>query len=156
MTSYTLNINEFATNDYALIGIHTVLDECKLAYLLNKYLHVKFRKANYDLDFTQKNHQSFYSVYEYVDITLDCDWFLITNVYKSTRKTVSTSLFNESDSITRLVPEKKKVDFFLKITGDFNFEYIVKTIEKINKIPQIITSYEVEVESLKSKDFLIF
>lgn len=156
MTTYALNINEFSANDYALVGIHSVLNEYKLAYLLNKHLHVKFSKANYNLDFTQENNESSYSVYEYTDRELDYDWFLITNVYKSTRKTTSVSLFNESESITRLVPEKKKVDFFLKIEGDFDFEYIVKTIELINKIPQIITSYEVEVESLKSKDFLIF
>ncbi|CAM1350838.1 IPExxxVDY family protein [Tenacibaculum insulae] len=156
MTNYVLDINEFSTNDYALIGIHTVVDESKLAYLLNKHLSVQFSKANYELDFTKKEHQSFYSVFEHTDAELDYEWFLITNVYKLTSKTTSTSLFSESDAITRLVPEKRKVDFFLKITGDFSFEYIVKTIEMINKIPQIITSYEVEVESLKSKDFLIF
>lgn len=156
MVTYTLNINEFSSNDYALIGIHTVLNEYKLAYLLNKYLDVRLSKANYNLDFTQKNNQSSYSVYEYTNTMLDYDWFLITNLYKSTSKTASASLFNESDSITRLVPEKKNVDFFLKIAGDFDFEYIVKTIEIINTVPQVITSYEVEVESLKSKNFLIF
>ncbi len=156
MATYALDINEFSTNDYALIGIHTVLNEYKLAYLLNKFLHVKFSKADYNLDFTQKNNESSYSIYEYTDKEYDYDWFLIANVYKSTSKTISTSLFNESDSVMRLVPERKKVDFFLKIEGDFDFDYIVKTIEKINKVPQIITSYEVEVESLKSKDFLIF
>ena len=156
MATYALDINEFSTNDYALIGIHTVLNEYKLAYLLNKFLHVRFSKADYNLDFTQKNNESSYSIYEYTDKEYDYDWFLIANVYKSTSKTISTSLFNESDSVMRLVPERKKVDFFLKIEGDFDFDYIVKTIEKINKVPQIITSYEVEVESLKSKDFLIF
>jgi hypothetical protein len=156
MATYALDINEFSTNDYAVIGIHTVLNEYKLAYLLNKFLHVKFSKADYNLDFIQKNNKSSYSIYEYTDREFDYHWFLIANVYKSTSKTVSTSLFNESDSVMRLVPERKKVDFFLKIEGDFDFDYIVKTIEKVNKIPQIITSYEVEVESLKSKDFLIF
>lgn len=156
MATYTLNINEFCASDYALIGIHTVLNEYKLAYLLNKYLHTSFSKASYDLDFTKKNTQSFYSVYEYTNTELDNDWFLIANVYKLTQKTVTTGFFLESDSITHLVPEKKKVDFFLKIEGDFDLKYIVKTIDMINKIPQIITSYKVEVESLKSKDFLIF
>ncbi|WP_418649177.1 IPExxxVDY family protein [Tenacibaculum aestuariivivum] len=157
MAIYTLNINEFSTNDYALIGIHTTLNEYKLAYLLNKYLNVTFSKSTYDLDFTHKNNKSFYSVYEYTNTELDYNWFLITNVYKSTRKTTtSTSLFNESDTISRLIPEKKKVDFFLKIEGGYNLSDIVKTIEQINKIPQIITSYNVEVESLKSKNFLIF
>ncbi len=156
MTTYGLNINEFSANDYALIGIHTVLNEYKLAYLLNKYLHIKFSKASYNLDFTKKNNLASYTVYEYANTELDYDWFLIANVCKSTRKTASTSLFTESDSINRLVPEKKKVDFFLKIEGGFDFEYVVKTIEMINQVPQIITSYEIEVESLKSKDFLIF
>jgi len=156
MTTYALNINEFSTNDYALIAIHTVLSDYQLAYLLNKYLHIKFGKASYDLDFTQENNQASYTVYEYANTELDYDWFLIANVCKSIRKTASTNLFKESDSISRLVPEKKKVDYFLKIEGDFDFEYIVKTIDMINQVPQIITSYEVEVESLKSKDFLIF
>ena len=156
MPVYTLNINDFSTDDYALIGIHTTIDEAKLAYLLNKFLDMKFSKAISELDFTKKEHQSFYSVYEYVDTELDQEWFLITNVYKSTSKTAEISLFNESDSVTRLIPEKKNIDFFLKIIGSLNTESIVKTIEKINKVPSIITSYEIEVESLKSKDFLIF
>mgnify|MGYP000518900625 CR=1 FL=1 len=156
MAVYTLNINDFSTNDYALIGIHTAIDEAKLAYLLNKFLDIKFSKAVNELDFTKKEHQSFYSIYEYVDTELDQEWFLITNVYKSTSKTTEISLFNESDSVTRLIPEKKNIDFFLKIIGNLSTESIVKTIEKINKLPSIITSYEIEVESLKSKDFLIF
>jgi len=156
MSVYALNIDEFSDNDYTLIGIHTVLSEYKLAYLLNQHLQVKFRRATYDLDFTKKKNQSSYAVYEYINKELDYDWYLISNVYKSTKTSISTGLFSESDTVMNLVPEKKKVDFFLKIEGDFDYEYIVKTIEKINQIPQIITSYEIEVESLKSKEFLIF
>jgi len=156
MSVYALNIDEFSDNDYTLIGIHTVLSEYKLAYLLNQHLQVKFRRATYDLDFTKKKNQSSYAVYEYINKELDYDWYLISNVYKSTKTSISTGLFSESDTVMNLVPEKKKVDFFLKIEGDFDYEYIVKTIEKINQITQIITSYEIEVESLKSKEFLIF
>ena len=90
MPVYTLNINDFSTDDYALIGIHTTIDEAKLAYLLNKFLDMKFSKAISELDFTKKEHQSFYSVYEYVDTELDQEWFLITNVYKSTSKTAES------------------------------------------------------------------
>ncbi len=156
MSVYSLNIDEFSDNDYTLLGIHTVLSDYRLAYLLNLHLQVKFRRANYYLDFTKKNNQSSYTVYEYLNTELDYDWYLISNVYKSTKKTTSTGLFNESDTVMNLVPEKKKVDFFLKIEGDFDYEYIVKTIEKINQIPQIITTYKIEIESLKSKEFLIF
>ncbi len=156
MSVYALNIDEFSGNDYALLGIHTVLSEYRLAYLLNLHLKVKFRRANFDLDFTKNKNQSSYAVYEYINKELDYNWYLISNVYKSTSTSILTGLFRESDTVVNLVPEKKKVDFFLKLEGDFDYEYIVKTIEKINRIPQIITSYKIEVESLKSKEFLIF
>ncbi|MFL0203510.1 IPExxxVDY family protein, partial [Tenacibaculum maritimum] len=65
-------------------------------------------------------------------------------------------LFKESDSITYLISEKKKVDFLLKLEGGFDYEFIVKTIGYINKIKQVVTSYQIEVGSLKSKEFLIF
>ncbi|WBX73519.1 IPExxxVDY family protein [Tenacibaculum pacificus] len=156
MVTHALNINELSINDYTLIGIHTMLNEYKLAYLLNRDLNIKFSQAAYNLDFTEKNNTSFYTVYEYTNTELGYDWFLIANVYKLNNKTVKTSLFEQNYSVRYLVPEKQKIDFFLKIESGFDIEHIVKTIEVINNIPQIITSYEVEVESLKSKDFLIF
>ena len=156
MSVYALNIDEFSDDKYTLLGIHTVLNDYKLAYLLNLYLQVKFRKTIYDLDFTNKNNKSSYAVYEYTNTEFDYDWYLISNTYKSTNKSISRGLFSESDFVTNLVPEKKKVDFFLKIEGDFDCDYILKTIEKINKVPQITTSYQIEIESLKSKEFLIF
>jgi hypothetical protein len=136
MPIYEVNINEFSNDDYVLIGIHTTLNEYKLAYLLNQHLHIKFNRAGYDLDFIKKGSQSSYTVYEYTNAKLCQDWFLIANVYKSTLEAESISLFNQSDSITRLIPEKKKVDFFLKLEGDFDYNSIVKIIEVIKQIPQ--------------------
>lgn len=156
MPIYEVNINDFSNDDYTLIGVHTTLNDYRLAYLLNKHLQVNFRRANYDLDFFQKNIESSYVVYEYTNTKLDQDWFLISNVFKYTLETESISLFGQSDSTSYLIPEKKKVDFFLKIEGEFDYDFIVKLIENINQIPQIIISYEIEVNSLKSKDFLIF
>ena len=156
MPIYEVNINDFSNDDYTLIGIHTTLNDYRLAYLLNKHLQVNFRRANYDLDFFQKNVESSYIVYEYTNTKLDQDWFLISNVFKYTLETESISLFGQSDSTSFLIPEKKKVDFFLKIEGEFDGDFMLKLTEKINQIPQIITSYEIEINSLKSKDFLIF
>ncbi|CAM1351726.1 IPExxxVDY family protein [Tenacibaculum crassostreae] len=156
MPTYEVSINEFSGDDYILIGVHTTLNDYRLAYLLNQHLQVKFSRANYDLDFLQKNRESSYTVYEYANKKLYQEWFLIANVFKSTLESESISLFNQSESNSYLIPEKKKVDFFLKIEGEFDYEFIVKLIERINQIPQIITSYHIEVNSLKSKDFLIF
>ena len=70
---------------------------------------------------------------------------------------------NELDTIllstetkTYLIPEKKKVDYFIKIVGEPSQEIIYQTVNKINQINQIVTSYTVELDLLKSKQFLIF
>ncbi|WGH74461.1 IPExxxVDY family protein [Tenacibaculum tangerinum] len=156
MPIYEVNINEFSNDDYKLIGIHTTLYEYKLAYLLNKHLHIRFSRENNDLDFVQKSRKSSYSVYKYTDTKLCRDWFLISNTFKSTLEVESIGLFNQSESIRYLIPEKKKVDFLLKLEGDFDYKSTLEAIELINKIPQIITSYKIELNTLKSKDFLIF
>ena len=52
--------------------------------------------------------------------------------------------------------EKKKVDYFIKILGEPSQETIYQTVNKINQINQIVTSYTIELDLLKSKQFLIF
>jgi len=55
-----------------------------------------------------------------------------------------------------LIAEKKKVDFFIKISGSVQYSFVLETIDKIKKIDQVITSYSIDKNTLKSKDFLIF
>lgn len=156
MQSYSLEINDFCCSEYKLISIHTPLNDYKIAYLLNKHLGIKLYRAKYDLDFENNNNKSSYPVFEFEDKELDSSWFLITNVFKEKRQTNESTLFSESFVKTYLIPEKKKVDYFLKIEGDFEYEYFLKTVEKIKKIPQIATSYILETDTLKSKENLIF
>ena len=71
----------------------------------------------------------------------------------------SGSLFTANERVLKtyhLLPEFKKVDYFIKISNDdlqFDEETIIKHIKSI---PQIVTTYTVDVESIKSKDNLIF
>ena len=61
-----------------------------------------------------------------------------------------------SETKTYLIPEKKKVDFFLKISGIVEYEFVLKTINKIKNIENVITAFSIDKNTLKSKDFLIF
>ncbi len=155
MPVYELDFDD-ACSDYVLIGIHTVLKNYKLAYLLNKTLNTSFEKADYSLDIKSKidDVKTSFSIYEYVNA--GCNYFLIDNVSKYHVKTDTVGLFTQSEIIDYLIPEKKKVDYFLKIEGEFEQIYLNDWIENIKQISQIITSYQIEVDSLKSKDFLIF
>ena len=63
---------------------------------------------------------------------------------------------NESTFIKpRLIPEYKDVDYLLKIESENQVE-IDKFIKKIASLPQVMASYEVKTDKLKSKNNLIF
>ena len=156
MQIHSLEIDDFSSNDYTLIGIHTTLEDNKLAYVLNKQLSIKFKHAQFSLDFQNKNNNATFPVYEYSNVKLDHNWFLISNTNKQIATPLQAGFFKESDTITYLISEKKKVDFFIKLEGNFDYDFVVKSLEKINQIKQIITSYTIEVDTLKSKEFLIF
>lgn len=154
MSVHTLHIDDFSNENYKLIGIHTRIENYQLAFLINQYLQVKLKRADYNLDFGAKKHNSSYAVYEYTDKKYDYNWFLIENICRI--QTTSNGLFGETEQTHYLLPEEKKVDYFLKLEGDFENEYLKKCTDSIKNIPQIVTSYLIEVNKLKSKEFLIF
>jgi hypothetical protein len=156
MQVHSLGIEDFCEEEYALIGIHTTLEDYKLAYLLNQHLKISFKKANFNLDFENKNNNASFSIFEYTNLQYDFDWFLISNSIKEEKATISNGLPLITETKTYLIPEKKNIDFFIKISGDIELELVRKTIQKIKEVNQIITSYQIDKNSLKSKDFLIF
>ncbi len=144
--------------DYSLIGIHTSEEDYRLAYLLNKNLNTSFSKHHLHLDF--KNNNAAFSIYEFFDESKQQDNFLISNKFIGNYTQVANAnLFSDNISYSTtiyLIPEKKRVDFFLKIEGGTLPDEIKKIVEKLNDIHQIITSYSINPSELKSKDFLIF
>ena len=140
----------FVVNFFSIIGF------ILLAYLFNQKLSTSFIKASYSLDFENKNNNASFSIYEHLNTKFSHNWFLIANQYKKKSNEISSGLFDTSDITTYLIPEKSKVDFFLKLEGDFEKDFIVSTVNRINKIDQVITSYTLDPNVLKSKDFLIF
>lgn len=156
MQIHSIELNDFSDDNYTLIGIHSTLEEYKLAYLLNQKLNTRFVLANYSLDFQNKNNNAIFSIYEFINTKFSQSWYLISNKYSNNLDEISTELFQSNEITTYLIPEKRRVDFFLKLEGDFNYDYITKKIEEINSVNQVITSYEIDINTLKSKDFLIF
>ncbi len=156
MQVYSLEMDDFCEEEYSLIGIHSTLEDYKLAYLLNKNLKTRFYKAKEDLEFVRENKKASFSIYNFENREYDFDWFLIANSYRRENQTVSNELLLTSETKTYLIPEKKKVDFFLKISGESEYEFVMKTINTIKNIDNVITAYSIDKNTLKSKDFLIF
>tara|TARA_R110001583_G_scaffold47145_2_gene147676 strand:- start:662 stop:1117 length:456 start_codon:yes stop_codon:yes gene_type:complete len=142
-------------DDYLLIGIHTTEEDYRLAFLINKHLKTKFSRYKYNLDFKDSNAE--FPLFEYRDEQNFINYYLINNKHlNAVNEQYKEGLFGGNYSTTSyLIPEKKKVDFFLKIEG-CNQTFINNTIEKLNGIHQIITSYSIDTNILKSKNNLIF
>jgi hypothetical protein len=156
MQIHALGLEDFCEEEYALIGIHTALEDYKLAYLLNKNLKTQFYKSQNNLEFENDKNKASFSIYHFLSKKYDFDWFLIANSFKRENQTESNELRLTTETKTYLIPEKKKVDFFIKISGEVDIDFIISTIYKIKNIEQIITSYSIDKNTLKSKDFLIF
>jgi len=156
MQVYALDMEDFCEEEYSLIGIHSTLEDYRLAYLLNKTLKTRFYKAKKDLEFVIEKKKASFSIYNYENLIFDFDCFLIANSYRRENQTLSNQLLLTLETKIYLIPEKKKVDFFLKICGEVDYEFMMKTINKIKSIENVITAYSVDKNTLKSKDFLIF
>lgn len=156
MQIHALEIDDFSDNNYILIGIHSTVEDFQLAYILNQQMHTRFKRSKNSLDFENKNNNATFSIYEFKNTKFNQNWFLLENQFVNTLSTSKIGFFDTNEITTYLIPEKKKIDFFLKLEGDFEEQFIEKTINTINNIDQIITSYTIDVNTLKSKDFLIF
>jgi hypothetical protein len=156
MQIHALGLEDFCEEEYILIGIHTALEDYKLAYLLNKNLKTQFFKSQSNLEFENDKNKASFSIYTFSSKKYDFDWFLIANSFKRENQTESNELRLTTETKTYLIPEKKKVDFFIKVSGEVDFDFVLSTVRKIKNIEQIITAYSIDKNTLKSKDFLIF
>ncbi len=141
--------------DYSLIGINCAEDDYRLAYLINQNLNTKFIRLSKNLDF--KKSKAIFSIFEYQDDDLR-NYYLIRNKHtKFIKNEENSDLFlGNFNSTTYLIPEKKIVDYFLKIEGYQKKIFLRNIINKLNKINQIGISIIIDPQTLKSRDNLIF
>lgn len=159
MAVHKLLVDDFYDDSFILIAIHCRLDDYRLAYLINKHLNTRLVRLPQDLDY--KYLDANYSIYEWNDEQHQTTWNLISNVCKKEEAGLqsSGSLFNSDQTVLKtyyLLPEFKKVDFFIKITTDEESIDENELLKKLMDIPQLITSYSIDPENIKSKDNLIF
>ena len=144
---------------YTLIAIHCTLEDYRLAYLLNKYLGITLTRKPSDVDYSTS--KSTYSIFEWEDHKQLTTWSLVSNVCKteSYQQINYESLFENQEIITKtthLIPEYKRVNYFLKIDNQFNFSKEKYILNSILNVSQIATAYSIDSNQLKSKDNLIF
>lgn len=162
MAVHKLHIDEFDEVDYQLIAIHTSLEDYRLAYFINQNLPIILRKSDCNIQISNKNGETQFTRFIFEDEKAGISWDLIQNKNDMllAPQGINQGLFADSNSSFStkgyLIPEFKKVDYFLKIDNCGGSIDAGKIATKINKIERISTVYTVDVESIKSKNNLIF
>ncbi len=158
MAIHKLIIDDCEEANYELLAIHTSLEDYRLAYFVNQKLPVLFSKSEKQIQVISKFGKINFSKYSYSNTEKEEYWDLIQNKNEIIiqKKLATQNLFGneEETTTTYLVPEFKKVDYFIKIE---NSEIDIESIlTKINTIERISTVYAVDLAKIKSKNNLIF
>jgi hypothetical protein len=157
MAIHKIQINDFISEDYELIAIHSSLEDYKLAYAINSILDIRLFKNESNIEIAIPEGKSAFGNYIFDDEKSDVQWRLIDNKTTiNTAKKKTTQLFDEVDITVFLLPEYKKADYLLKIENiDYEFDE-EDMIDKLLSIKNVTTAYTIETTNLKSKNNLIF
>ena len=161
MAIHKLDLDEFDEIDYHLIAIHTTLEDYRLAYFINQHLPVNLSKSNEEILISIKEGETQFSRFYFEDEDNFVSWNLIQNKNEviGQNEIINQDLFSNSSQVVAtkvfLLPELKKVDYFLKIESDDDLD-LAGIVKKLKSIKSLSTVYVVETETIKSKNNLIF
>jgi hypothetical protein len=162
MAIHKLDLGEFDEIDYDLIAIHTSLEDYRLAYFINQKLPINLSKSKNEIQINIKEGETNFSRFHYNDTEKDVSWDLIQNKNEVTqyKKGNTQNLFSdvtmEVSTKVFLLPEFKKVDYFLKIENNDDTMNVSKIQILLNTIDNVSTVYAVDTNQIKSKNNLIF
>jgi hypothetical protein len=162
MAHHKLVLDDDFKEEYTLLAIHCSEEAYKMAYLINKHLRLRLTRERVDLDYSNDGLDVTFPLFSYENSIHYTTYDLVANKCKSMVANIQSSggLFDNdaTDKIitTYLIPEYKKVDFFLKIQSEMETIPLRKILSGINEIKQVISVYELEPENIKSKNNLIF
>lgn len=160
MAIHKLQIEVDDEVDFELIAIHSTLEDYRLAYFINQKLDVLLSKNKEEIVISIKEGKTHFSRFSFENSDTEMYWDLIQNknevviLKKYADKNLFENTIHELATNVYLLPEFRKVDFILKIQ---NSE--IKTneiINAINMIDRVMTVYPLDVETIKSKNNLIF
>ncbi len=134
-------LNEKYEYDFSLIGISCHEKDYRLCWALNQTLFISLKKKEETLEVLLKktNEISRHSIYFFLNEDTKNEFYLICN----------------RSSSGLLIPEQAHADYLMMIKENYSFS-VEKLLSKIKEIPFILTAFTVSVDTLKSKENLIF
>jgi hypothetical protein len=162
MAVLKLQLDEFDAIDYDLIAIHSSVEDYRMAFLLNQQLPIILYKNKKPIEVSVKEGEAAFTYFEFDDEKSEVNWMLIPNKNEIVvrKKSTGQNLFLDAQveiaTLVFLLPEFKKVDYFLKIERQDAVDDIEQVVSAIHKIKQVSTVYVVDPKKIKSKNNLIF
>lgn len=127
--------------DFVLIAITTSLRDYRICHYINKYLNFGFTKTtDLEVDIIQVGKPVYFSLYKYHWESSETDFYFIAN--------------KGSDGY--LVPEMRKVDYFIMIRNYIADDELDKMITDLNKIQEIVAAVKIDPKKIKSRENLLF
>ncbi|WP_310559381.1 IPExxxVDY family protein [Flavobacterium sp.] len=162
MAVHKLHFDDFDEINYQLVAIHTSLEDYRLAYFINQKLTINLSSNKNEIHINIKEGETKFSRFYYYEKEKEISWNLIQNKNeviqnkKDNNQNLFSNLNMEVSTKVFLLPEFKKVDYFLKID---NTEEVMDSAAiqlLLNTIENISTAYSVDTLKIKSKNNLIF
>lgn len=147
-------LEEAADDEVSLIGLNTPMEIYRIGFFINKVLKIKLQRE--DMDFIYRNKRFVFPLYHNYCIEKQLDFHLVPNQIKVQNENSGFGgLFQENlyNEVAYLIPEKKEIDYLLKIEGCLAAD---EFLEKIRNNSMRINVYPIDFHSLKSKKNLIF
>jgi hypothetical protein len=124
-----------------LIAITTSLRDYRICHYINKYLNFNFIKSpDLEVDIIHGAGPVYFSRYEYHWEASDTDFYFIAN----------------KGSEGYLVPEMRKVDYFMIIKNYIADDELEKILADLNKIQEIVAAVKIDPKKIKSRENLLF
>ena len=147
-------LEDYSEDQFCLFAIHSNVEDHAMAFALNQALKLKLKRSQSDYDL---NHLISFPCFEWQDEIQDLSWHLLCNTSITRESQLLGDLFPNELTENRhyLIPEFKDADFILRTELGMQEEAGMIS-NKILAIPHVITAYEIDTETLKSKENLIF
>lgn len=161
MPAHKLVLDDVFGQSFKLLAVHSSVEEFRLAFLLNKHLNLRLARSRKDIDFQVDGSRVLFAHYIYEDLQHYCRYHLVSNFSRGELQFQGEahSLFGDGEASVRklcLLPEYKKVDFFLKIEDELDSVSENNLLRKVQQIPQVSTAYAIDFHDIKLKENLIF
>ena len=137
MTRHRLELEE--NYDFLLLGICSQARNYKLCWAINTTFDFKLKKEEADLEVVRNLKKINFPFYSYYNEEDHSTYSLISNKYDN----------------STLIPEQKQTDFFLVVQNSFD-DSTSDMLGKLRALDCVLTAFDVDVKSLRSKQNLLF